>query len=1080
MERPRFLPVTPDAGYLQAEGLALRARTAHRLPAWLLASFLALLLMPGVASACTSFVPTHTWTGGGVDDNWTNAANWDSGVPLATDLVCIPASTAPSGAAPVIVNSALALASAIEVENGAGLAVSLGNVLTVGPSSGPNQSAIHGDVTINAGTLAFRSMNVAYDAGSLTLTGGGTLDLDANTTFSITNSMDITDLGGGFNQILNAGILSTTAKDPDPVADPVLIGSVVTNTGSVRNQAGTLRLLGGASGSGSWSPGSDGVLEEARLELFGPSTYTFDGPISDVDAGGVGHVLVSGTTLFMSNPASTIDVYEMTVDAAAGGLDFTGTSMSTDYFTLKAGSVDASAVQPTSFGNLTVRDGQMVGISEWSASFFHWGGGMLESGSGQSLQVGTLDMSVAAGLGDTGIRDANQRDLVVSGAGTENYPFNTGTLDLRGNTDLTIGSGVRFVLSGNVNVDRTTGTGRIVVHGMLDKSGAATTSSIAPDVDNPDGTVKVSSGTLILAVPPLQYDAGLDTLTAGTWILNGTLRFPGPMAALSTGVHFDGGHLEDSTAGNADALTTLTSNAAGNTIALGGTSQLTPPADFTNLGTVNLSGTAAITVAGGFDYISNDSAAVTNLGAANSGITTSGGGQVSVALGTISGVGTITGNVVNNGGTVAPGNSPGTMTITGDYSQSGTGVLTMEIAGPAAGQFDQLVVTGQANLGGTLIMQGVGGYIPPDGQSFDLITAASRAGTFGGIFQFPDHPYFDAYYGAGATPALRVVANSLSAGDVTVTEGDSGTVDATFTISLGAASPLAVSVDWVTQDGTATAGSDYVATRGIVNFAPGETTKTVTVTVNGDTVEEANENFAINLSNPVNSLIRDGQGVGTITSDDASGAAVPVAQTAQVPPDDIDGFATAPPPIQGKAVNVQPVSGTVRVKLPRTTRFVLLPDAEQVPVGTIVDARKGVVRLFSVGRGGRIQSALFYQGMFQVRQRRGQALTQLKLLGGNRARTCGRASRAQASARRRKRSGSKSVRRLWGNGSGQFRTVGQYASATIRGTKWLTDDRCNGTLIRVTVGAVTVRDLTRKRSVIVRRGKSYLAPAKRR
>jgi hypothetical protein len=150
-----------------------------------------------------------------------------------------------------------------------------------------------------------------------------------------------------------------------------------------------------------------------------------------------------------------------------------------------------------------------------------------------------------------------------------------------------------------------------------------------------------------------------------------------------------------------------------------------------------------------------------------------------------------------------------------------------------------------------------------------------------------------------------------------------------------------------------------------------------------------------------------------------------------------------------------------------------LPDAEQGPVGTIVDARKGTVRLFSVGTKGRIQSALFFEGVFQVLQKPGQALTQLKLFGGSFA-GCPKPSRARTAAKRKKTS---SVRHLWGSGSGQFRTVGRFASATIRGTKWLTDDRCNGTLIRVTAGSVTVRDLKRKKTLVLKKPKSYLAPA---
>ena len=72
---------------------------------------------------------------------------------------------------------------------------------------------------------------------------------------------------------------------------------------------------------------------------------------------------------------------------------------------------------------------------------------------------------------------------------------------------------------------------------------------------------------------------------------------------------------------------------------------------------------------------------------------------------------------------------------------------------------------------------------------------------------------------------------------------------------------------------------------------------------------------------------------------------------------------------------------------------------------------------------------------------------------------------------------SRSVRHLWGNGSGLFRTKGRYASATIRGTKWLTDDRCDGTLVRVAKGAVTVRDFPKRKSLVLKAPKRYLALA---
>jgi hypothetical protein len=69
--------------------------------------------------------------------------------------------------------------------------------------------------------------------------------------------------------------------------------------------------------------------------------------------------------------------------------------------------------------------------------------------------------------------------------------------------------------------------------------------------------------------------------------------------------------------------------------------------------------------------------------------------------------------------------------------------------------------------------------------------------------------------------------------------------------------------------------------------------------------------------------------------------------------------------------------------------------------------------------------------------------------------------------------------KLWGNGKGKFRTTGKYSSATVRGTIWLTQDECDGTLTKVRRGVVQVRDFKRKKTVSVKAGHSYLARAAR-
>ncbi|PYS47257.1 MAG: hypothetical protein DMF68_16520 [Acidobacteria bacterium] len=118
--------------------------------------------------------------------------------------------------------------------------------------------------------------------------------------------------------------------------------------------------------------------------------------------------------------------------------------------------------------------------------------------------------------------------------------------------------------------------------------------------------------------------------------------------------------------------------------------------------------------------------------------------------------------------------------------------------------------------------------------------------------------------------AVNVQAG-LSINDVSLPEGNSGTTPFTFTIKLSQASNLLVKVDYATADGTATAGSDYQATSGTLVFNPGDTTRTITVLVNGDTSNEPDETFFINLANPQNATLAGAQATGTIQNDDAPG-----------------------------------------------------------------------------------------------------------------------------------------------------------------------------------------------------------------
>lgn len=220
----------------------------------------------------------------------------------------------------------------------------------------------------------------------------------------------------------------------------------------------------------------------------------------------------------------------------------------------------------------------------------------------------------------------------------------------------------------------------------------------------------------------------------------------------------------------------------------------------------------------------------------------------------------------------------------------------------------------------------------------------------------------------------------------------------------------------------------------------------------------------------------------TITVNDSAGNSVTQTRTVDVAPAATTQV-TAPPllpvpglpdPVLGQTVNIAPIKQPVRVREVGSRRFVPLVAPKQVRVGSIIDTRKGRVRITIQNRRGTFDTADFYLGMFKVRQlARGSGFATMQLFGGN-FRGCPRAPKVRISARSKKRL----VRRLWADGRGQFRTQGRFSSATIRGTRWQTVDRCNGTLTQVQIGKVAVRDFVRRRTVVVRAGKRYFAAAR--
>ena len=195
------------------------------------------------------------------------------------------------------------------------------------------------------------------------------------------------------------------------------------------------------------------------------------------------------------------------------------------------------------------------------------------------------------------------------------------------------------------------------------------------------------------------------------------------------------------------------------------------------------------------------------------------------------------------------------------------------------------------------------------------------------------------------------------------------------------------------------------------------------------------------------------------------------------------GGSPGTPPPAGKE-NVE-ATGTVLIKV--KGKFVPLEGFRQVPLGTEIDTTNGKVKLTSHDGS----SGFFYQGRFKLTQEtdmyvpevqarrvtgvsaagpKARKVTVLVLTGGS-FKDC---APARAAAGASTAIPSKSKRHVWGNGKGAFRTKGRYASATVRGTLWRTDDLCTGTLVTVKRGKVDVFDRVRHKHVLVPAGKSYL------
>lgn len=204
------------------------------------------------------------------------------------------------------------------------------------------------------------------------------------------------------------------------------------------------------------------------------------------------------------------------------------------------------------------------------------------------------------------------------------------------------------------------------------------------------------------------------------------------------------------------------------------------------------------------------------------------------------------------------------------------------------------------------------------------------------------------------------------------------------------------------------------------------------------------------------------------------------------PPADPSVNPAAEEPTYRTDSNLSRSTGEILIKLPGTDTFVPLEKNAVVPLGTVVDARQGVAVVTWAKPDGSTYSARFWAGVFEIKQTTGaNPIGEVKLRDdlvgkASTARATNAAGIASAPAQfdawiAKKKKQGKRKNKVWGEGKGNYRSSGSNSSATVRGTVWLVENFQNATRTYVRSGIVDVRDFKRRKTIRLRKGKSYLA-----
>ena len=731
------------------------------------------------------------------------------------------------------------------VHSGAGV-LSLEGGSSTGSSSGTWTAATGTSIDLATGT---------HNAAPLPLTGagkmrvnGGTLNLTGAGTVDPASTLELTSFGtvqGTANLTVDGTLLwsgdSTMTGSGDTIIAPAgtLTMNSATNAGDRRLTSNrTLAINGTATWSGT---GNLCIADGANLDVAGSLTannaqfvYNCTGlgtPKLNVLAGGTLAKGATGTT----NVSVPFD-NDGTVAASAGVLSLdagSGTGSHSGTWTPGAGSIIDLASGMHNFGSLAADGAGKLRVN----------GGILNlTGAGTVAAAGTLELASGG---------------TVQGAGNLTVD---GTLLWSGDSTMTGTGNTTIAPAGTltINAATTAGDRRLTANRTLALNGTATWSG-ADNLCIASGANIDVAGSLTANNAQFVYNC----LGVGTAQLN----------------VLAGGEFAKGITSGGTTTVDVPYNNAGTTRAASGKLYVQNTFSNYNNATKTLTGgTYVVSNSASFQFTNADivtNAADITLGGVNARFldqTGTANGMRSLAVNAAAGRLELLANknltvpgAFTNNGTLALG-ATSTFTSTGNYSQSASGRLKPRVEGTTPGtNAGRLVSGGSAALDGELRIDAPN-QPPPDTQVEIVTSTGPRTGTFSSV---KGGPGYGVQYLANAVRLLSTAAPGLTVTDSSVVEGDAGTTTMSFKVNMSSPRLTPVTFKWQTLNSGATAPGDYtLVPLTTVTFAPGEVEKTVSVTVNGDTVHENDEFFYVRISAPTGATIVDNLGAGRILDEE--------------------------------------------------------------------------------------------------------------------------------------------------------------------------------------------------------------------